>query len=302
MYRMEKIMPLIGPSVAGPLGVKHLPRMWEKSVLSAAGLLWEGYFDNYKGFNAQICDLIGLEPEAWFAFLATMPTYPQAEDYVKANAKTLDASSIAAANTRITTYERPEEAAAVVRARTGIEDATLRTSSRLLDFDDWFTVHGELVAHRANGVEPLVPMVSSSQVGLLGIPHLPRLWMKALLSEVHALPAEWKTGTTCGFDKKLAEMIGLDLVAAKAYIAKELPNYGQFENWVRDHIAQPDAAKKAEWVAAVAGMQKGEEQAVGECVECGAPGAGLRGTVVLNDMVDWKYMYDHAVAQRVTSA
>ena len=302
MYSMEKIVPLIGPGVAGPLGVMHLPRMWEKSVLSAAGLLWEGYFDNYKGFNAQICDALGLEPEAWFAFLATLPTYPQAENYVKAHAKTLNATAIAAANTRITTYERPEEAAAIVRERTGITDATLRISARLLDFDDWFTIHEELVAHRADGIEPLVPMVSSGQIGMLGIPHLPRLWIKALLSAVHALPAEWKTGTNCGFDKKLSEMIGLDLVAASAYIAKELPNYGQFEHWVRDHIAQPDASKKAEWVATIAGMQKAEEQAAGECVECGLPGAGLRGTVLLDDMVDWKYMHDRAIAQRVTRA
>jgi hypothetical protein len=301
-YRMEKIVPLIGPSVAGPLGAMHLPRMWEKSVLSAAGLLWEGYFDNDKGFNAQVCDALGLEPEAWFAFLTTMPTYPQAEDYVGANAKSLSAESIAALNERITTYERPEEASAIVRTRTGIADPNLRISFRLLDYDDWFTIREEIAAHRAGGIEPLVPMVSSSQMGLLGIPHLPRLWIKALLAAVQALPADWKTGTVCGFDTKVADMIGLDLVAATAYITKELPDYGSFEKWVRDHIAQPDAAKKAEWAATIAGMQKNEEQAARECVECGLSASGLRGTVLLNDLVDWKYMHDHAVAGRVARA
>jgi hypothetical protein len=302
MYRMERIMPLIGPTVTGPLGVMHLPRMWEKSVLSAAGMLWEGYFDNYKGFNAQVCDGLGLDPEPWFAFLATMPTYPQAEDYVKANATALDAASISALNTRVANYERPEEAAAIVRTKTGIADASLRVSARLLDIDDWYTVHQELMAHRAEGIEPQIPMVSSGQIGLFGIPHLPRLWMKALLNSVGALHPEWKTGTVCGFDKKLSEMIGLDLVATSAYINSEMPQYVVFENWVRDHIAEPSATKKAEWVGTIAAMQKGEEQAAAECNECGVAGTGLRGTVVLNDMVDWKYLHDRVAAQPVTRA
>jgi hypothetical protein len=302
MYRMERIIPLIGPTVTGPLGVKHLPRMWEKGVLSAAGMLWEGYFDNYKGFNAQVCDGLGLDPGPWFAFLATMPTYPQAEAYVKATASSLDAASIAKLNEGITSYLRPEEAAATARAKTGITDASLRNSALLLDYDDWHTVHGELIAHRAEGIEPQIPMVSSGQAGLLGIPHLPRLWMKALLSSVGALHPEWKTGTACGFDKKLSEMIGLDLVAACAYINSELPTYLAFENWVRDHIAQPDAAKKAEWVAQIAAMQKGEETSAAECIEAGMPGGGVRGSVMLNDMVDWKYLHDRVAAQRVGSA
>jgi hypothetical protein len=302
MYRMERIVPLIGPTVVGPLGVMHVPRMWLKSVLSASGLLWQGYFDNYKGFNQQVVDALGLDPDAWFAFLATMPTYPQAEDYIRAHARALDAASIAALNARIANFERPEENAALVRSRTGIEDSGLRISVRLIDIDDWHTVHGELVDHRASGIEPLVPMVSSAQTGMLGIPHLPRLWIKALLAAVKALPAEWKTGTGCGFDKRLAETIGLDLVAACAYIGDELPTYVQFERWVADRIENPDAATKAAWVTTFSNLQKPEDVATAELVECGAPGLSLRGTILLNDLVDWKYMHDRAVAHRVTPA
>ena len=71
MYRMEKIVPLIGATVQGPLGVSHLPRMWLKSVLSGAGMLWEAYFDNDKGFNHRVVTLRSdFEPEAWLlAFL-----------------------------------------------------------------------------------------------------------------------------------------------------------------------------------------------------------------------------------------
>ena len=160
-------------------------------------------------------------------------------------------------------------------------------------------IHNELVTHRQGGIEPLVPMVSSGQVSLIGIAHLPRLWMKALLTGVGALPKDWKTGKNCGFDNRVAGMIGLDIDATSAYINSELPNYLQFESWVRDHIAQPDAATKAKWIAEIAGMKKAEEQGAAEVIECGATDPTIRGTVMLNDMVDWKHMHDHIVSKRV---
>ncbi|HEY5341692.1 MAG TPA: hypothetical protein VIK27_11745 [Candidatus Aquilonibacter sp.] len=299
MYRIERLAPLIGAMVTGPLGIVHLPRMWLKSILSAAGMLYGGYFDNYKGFNQRVVDGLGLEPDAWFAFLATMPSYPQAEDYVRAHASKLDPASIAVLNADILTFPRPEENAAAVRARVGIDDPSFHNSAQLLNFDDWFTMHHELVTHRAAGIEPIVPMVSSSQSGMLEVPHLPRLWFKALLAAVNALPEGWKTGTNCGFDKRLAGMIGLDLVAACAFIGAELPNYLQFEHWVRERIAQPDAATKAQWTAEILALQKPQEQATEELVEAGAPGLSVRGVILLNDMVDWKHMHDDIVAQRV---
>ena len=94
-------------------------------------------------------------------------------------------------------------------------------------------------------------------------------------------------------------MIGLDIEAASAYINSELPNYLQFEGWVRDHIAEPDAATKAKWIAEIAAMKKAEEQGAAEVIECGATDPTIRGTVMLNDMVDWKYMHDHIVSKRV---
>lgn len=302
MYRMEKIIPLIGPTVEGPLGVKMLPRTWLKSVLSAAGLLPDGYFDNDKGFNHRVVDSLGLEPDAFFGYLATMPTYPQTEDYVRKNAKKLDAATIAAHNEGIASYDRPEEGAAAVRALTGITDASVRNSQLLLCYDDWHAFHTILLAHRSEGIEPQIPMVSSGQVGLSGIPHIPRMWAKAILNAVGALHPEWKTGIVCGFDKKMAETIGLDLVAAVNYINAELPNYLQFERWVLEQIGTPDAATVTKWVAGVAAMQKAEEMAAAECTECGVPGAGLRSTVLLNDMVDWKYLHDQVAGRKTAVA
>ena len=298
MARLDRLAPLLGATVAGPLGVVMLPRMWCKSVLSAAGMLYEGYTDYYRGFNQRVVDGLGLDQEPWFAYLKTMPTYPEAEDYVRAHATKLDAASIAAVNTEVLTFLRPEENAAGVRARTGLDDPNFRNSALLLNWDDWFTMHEELLAHRNGGLEPIVPMISSSQSGLLEIPHLPRLWIKALLSTVGALPEGWKTGVNCGFDKTLAEMIGLDLPAASAYIAKELPNYLVFERWVAAHIETPDAATKVQWTAKFAALEKAEATAAAELIEAGATNVKTRSVVLLNDLVDWKHMHDGLVAVR----
>jgi len=302
MYRIEKLPPLIGATVAGPLGVLHLPRMWYKSVLSAAGMLPEGYFDHDFGFNHRVVEGIGLEPEGWFGFLKTMPTYPQAEDYAKAHATKLNPAAVAALNEGILTFLRPEEGAATVRARIGLDDPAYRNSAMLLGFDDWFSIHEILVAHRADGIEPIVPMVSSGQAGLLGIPHLPRLWIKALLNAVKALPEGWKTGLVCGFDMKVVKLIGLDIEATVAFIDRELPNFLVFEAWVRDHIALPDDATKAKWTAEILGGQKGAEQAAAEVIESGATDPTIRGTILLNDLVDWKHMHDYIVSRRAVRA
>jgi hypothetical protein len=298
MARLERLAPLIGATVPGPLGVAMLPRMWYKGVLSAAGVLYDGYTDYHRGFNQRVVDGLGLEPDPWFAYLKTMPAYPAAEDYVRAHATKLDAASIAAVNEVVLTFERPEENAAGVRKRTGLDDPNFRNSALLLNWDDWFTMHEELMANRAGGLEPIVPMISSSQAGLLGIPHLPRLWIKALLSTVGALPAGWKTGVECGFDKVLAETIGLDLPATSAYISKELPNYLVFERWVAANIKPLDTAAKAQWTAKIATMEKPEETAAAELLEAGATSIKTRGVVLLNDLVDWKHMHDSLVAVR----
>jgi len=302
MARLDRLAPLIGATVPGPLGVVMLPRMWYKSVLSAAGMLYEGYTDYYRGFNQRVVDGLGLEPDAWFTFLKTMPTYPEAEEYVKAHATKLDAASIAAVNNEVLTFDRPEENAAGVRKRVGLDDPTFRNSARLLNWDDWFTMHEELLAHRNGGIEPIVPMVSSGQTGVLEIPHLPRLWIKALLFALGALPKDWKTGTECGFDKKLAGLIGLDLPAASAYIAEELPNELQFEHWVANRIKAPDAAMKAAWTADISAMVKPAEQSTAELAEAGATNVSTRSTILLNDLVDWKHMHAYLMSHRVAPA
>jgi hypothetical protein len=302
MYQIEPLVPLIGATVVGPLGVSHLPRMWLKGILSAARALPDTYFDDYKGFNKRVVDALGLEPEPWFAFLKTLPTYVQAEQYVKEHATNLDAASIEAINADIASRPRPEENAAKVREVVGLDMPGFNNSAMLINLDDWCAIHKELVAHKNDGLAPLVPMVSSAQTGPLGVPHLPRLWMKALSRATGALPKDWKSGLECGFDNQLAKLTGMDLAAAVAYINTELPDYLTFERWFENNVGPVSDAKKGEWSEAIAALQQPEDRAQPNLVEAGAGDLQTRSTILINDLVDWKYMHDDVAGRKLARA
>jgi len=79
-----------------------------------------------------------------------------------------------------------------------------------------------MTAHKNDGLAPLVPMVSSAQTGLLGVPHLPRLWMKALSRATGALPKDWKSASSA-VSTINSRNSPFRLAAAIAYINAELP-------------------------------------------------------------------------------
>ncbi|PYL47587.1 MAG: hypothetical protein DMF40_07905 [Verrucomicrobia bacterium] len=83
-------VPLISSGVAGPLGVLHLPRMWQKVSLEASGKLAPGYPGIGRGFDAMTCAALGLEEQAVKDYIKQhKPTYPQFEAWIKKNAKSL---------------------------------------------------------------------------------------------------------------------------------------------------------------------------------------------------------------------
>jgi hypothetical protein len=298
--RMERIVPLIGPTVVGPLGVAHLPRMWLKAVLNAADTLPESYFPHYFGFNKKVVDGLGLDPEAFFTYLGTMPTYAETERWVRANAKHLDPPAIAALNIEIATFPRPEERAAPLRERIGLTEP-IRVSAQLINLEDWFDAHAWLVAHRDDDLEAIIPTISASTAGPFGVSHLPRLWMKALLTGVNALPEGWNSGF--GFDQRVADTIGLDLAAACAYIHAELPNYLQFEQWVQEHIApHEEMVDRPKWNLEIRFREKADDKAAEERAEAGVPELSHKRNTMLNDMVDWTYLHAQAVDRRAARA
>lgn len=294
--RMERVVPTISSTVVGPLGIPHLPRMWHKGILTAIDALGEGYLYGNRGFEEVIMAGVGIDPPAFLAHLATMPAYPQTERWIAGHATKLDPASVAATAAVVWTYVKPEERAAPVRARIGLHDATINGSAALNDLEDWCTIHEWLAERRGRPLAAIVPGISSSSSGPLGLKHLPRLWYKATLAAAGALPEGWNSGF--GLDRIVAERAGFDPAAATAYIAAEFPPYLDFETWVREHAQDLDAASIARHNAALAVQAKGAEKAAAECAEVGIPATATTSVVLLNDLVDWKHLHDAAIARR----
>src|SRR5213078_3025424 len=87
----DTYVPLISSGVAGPLGVVHLPRLWQKVSLEESGKLAAGYPGVGKGFDAMTLAALGLEEQAVRNYInQSKPTYPDFEAWVKKNAKSLN--------------------------------------------------------------------------------------------------------------------------------------------------------------------------------------------------------------------
>ncbi len=75
---METQVPLISSSVAGPLGVIHLPRLWQKCILSAVNKLQDGYGPIEGGFDTMVLNTLNLKIPSVTEYIATQkPTYPE---------------------------------------------------------------------------------------------------------------------------------------------------------------------------------------------------------------------------------
>ena len=79
------IIPPISSGTAGPLGVQHLPRLWQKASLDAAGKLHSDYPAAGAGFDQMTLDALGIERQAFLDYVSaetvsythlTLPTTP----------------------------------------------------------------------------------------------------------------------------------------------------------------------------------------------------------------------------------
>jgi Domain of unknown function (DUF5069) len=145
-----KTPPLISTSSAGPLGLLHLPRLWQKILLHAAGRLPEGYRHGVGGFDEFLCTSIGLDRDPFITFVeGRQPSYLETEAYVREHATNLNAQSIEAFNRAVTTRDMPAEMQGPRCNELGIPLGEITRAIPLNDLDDWAAFHRSL---RANGV------------------------------------------------------------------------------------------------------------------------------------------------------
>jgi hypothetical protein len=132
---------MISSGTAGPLGVLHLPRMWQKVSLEAQGKLATGYPGIGKGFDAMTCAALGLDEQAVKDFIKkNKPTYPQFEAWVKKNAKSLDRQAIEKHNVAVRSYDHDDETRKGILGSCGVADDpnACKDAVNLNNLDDWY--------------------------------------------------------------------------------------------------------------------------------------------------------------------
>jgi hypothetical protein len=143
---MSQIIPLISSGIAGPLGVLHLPRLWLKASLGAAGKLHPDYPAIGGGYDQMVLDALGIEKGAFEAFIAgEKPSYVECENWILAQkGGSLDADAVAKLNAAILGYIHTDETRAAILATAGRpDDGTIKDAVNLNHLDDWAAFHAQ---------------------------------------------------------------------------------------------------------------------------------------------------------------
>jgi hypothetical protein len=307
---MEKLVPTVSSDATGPLGVTHLPRLYVKAILNATGSLAEGWNSGNRGMDKWLLDDFALDHEPFFAFLNTLPSYAETENYVRTNAKKFDDATIAAFNKRVRGFDMPEENAAPRRAQHGI-DAAVTKVVMLNDLDDYVFLHTAVTSGRGAKVEPIIPLVSMQAAGPLGIRHLPRMWAKGIIHGAGALPDQWRSGpvrvvynngvpslveTPGGVDAMTVENLGIDMHAMCQYLLAQAPTYLEFEDWVKSHARKLDAKSVAAHNAGP--WEVSGDRPAAELKRLGYPQMTSAHMFMFNDLVDWDALRTQMIARK----
>jgi hypothetical protein len=140
----DTYVPLISSGVAGPLGVLHLPRLWQKVSLEEKGKLASGYPGVGKGFDAMTLAALGLEQQAVRNYIKqNKPTYPEFEAWVEKNAKSLNRESIEKHNAAVRGYNHDDDTRGGILGVCGITDdaSAPKDAVNLNNLDDWYEFH-----------------------------------------------------------------------------------------------------------------------------------------------------------------
>lgn len=144
---MSKTVPMISSGTAGPLGVLHLPRFWQKVSLDAVGKLADGYPACGAGYDQMVLDGLGLDKDATLAYIAqNKPSYPQFEAWVRANGSKVNAEAIGALNAAITGYQHDDDTRRSILGACGLPDGAPTDAVNLNNLDDWTEFHQAEIA------------------------------------------------------------------------------------------------------------------------------------------------------------
>jgi hypothetical protein len=140
----DTYVPMISSGTAGPLGVLHLPRLWQKVSLESQGKLAAGYPGIGHGFDAMTCAALGLNEQAVKDYIKkNKPTYPQFEAWVKQNGKSVNPQAIEKHNAAVRGYNHEDETREEILGQCSIADDAKapKDAVNLNNLDDWYGFH-----------------------------------------------------------------------------------------------------------------------------------------------------------------
>ncbi|MDB4436000.1 DUF5069 domain-containing protein [Akkermansiaceae bacterium] len=146
---MSQIIPTVTSGIAGPLGVLHLPRLWQKASLDAAGKLHSDYPAAGAGFDQMTLDALGINRGAFLDYIkASKPTYTQAEQWVlDQNGGSLDSARIDAHNAAVVGYNHDDATRGAILSAVGIADnGAILDAVNLNNLEDWQDFHTAEIA------------------------------------------------------------------------------------------------------------------------------------------------------------
>ena len=141
----DTYVPTISSGTAGPLGVLHLPRLWQKVSLESHGKLAAGYPGIGAGYDSMVLNALGLDPEAVRKYIKeNKPSYTQFEAWIKQQPGVkLDQGTIKQLNDSITGYQHDEGTRKGIFSNCGLNDegCSYRDAVNLNNLDDWHEFH-----------------------------------------------------------------------------------------------------------------------------------------------------------------
>lgn len=140
---------MISSGVAGPLGVLHLPRLWQKASLGSVSKLNDDYPASGQGFDQMVLDGLAVSREEFLAYVAGQkPTYPELEAWIlDKKGGALDATQVQALNESIVGYHHAPGVRQEILEAAGIEDTdALPDAVNLNNLDDWASFYQDEIA------------------------------------------------------------------------------------------------------------------------------------------------------------
>lgn len=291
------MIPLIGSICKGPIGISQLPRTWWKAVTRAVDILDSEYPDRSGGLDTWCIDHLELDIDKTYDYLRSeLPDYVTFESWVlDQKGGKLHAAKIARFNQIILHRQhiRPQKIAETY-ADIGFDpDVDTHTSALLLNtLQDWQLFHARDL--EGVGVGSIAPLVSSLDVGPMGIMQLARTWQKVLLDAKGLLHDDYPAFGG-GLDNSVIDALGLDQVETLEFLRNELPTYMDFEHWIQGRVGDINHTKVEEFQSHLVNREhKGPKLAdIHQRTGCDL---GIANGVLLNHLEDWRYAYDLIIA------